>query len=121
MNFGDGDDKLYAVGKVLDRMRELQDRSDGVAAAIKAANITGYIKDPCGCPVHEFLIKGWRPLDFGVTTVTAGQSSTQIHFTGGGLLVLDTPKLISDFIRAFDDGEYPELVRPEAGHLQLRS
>jgi hypothetical protein len=119
MIFGENDRKLEAVGRVLEALAQLDGCGppDRIAAALARHGVSGVRKSPCKCPVHEFVVRSWKPEEYGVAEITVGVVSVCVWFHPEqdghqrSRLVLNTPERVSVFMEKFDNGEYPLLVK----------
>ncbi len=92
-----------------------------VATTLQRVGIRGVPKNPEGCAVALYLgaVLG---SDSRVQSVAVGSNclkasttpSTPFYFHG--TMLVPVPKPVGQFIAAFDDGRYPELVRERPAH-----
>jgi hypothetical protein len=90
-----------------------------VAASLQRAGIRGVPRNPGGCAIALYLgaVLG---TDSRIQSVTVGTNclkastlqSTPFYFYG--TMLVPVPKPVGQFIAAFDEGCYPELVREQA-------
>jgi hypothetical protein len=100
-------------------LSELGSSHQEVAATLHRAGIRAVPKHPDSCAVAMYLgaILG---ADSRIQSVTVGSnclkaatmSATPFYFYG--TMLIPVPKAVGQFIAAFDEGLYPELVREDA-------
>jgi hypothetical protein len=92
-------------------LSELGSTADEIAAKLAEAGIEGDINEPCSCAIAAFIKANGYP-DVAVGTNNDGgfyvETDDHSEFTIG------QAGPIPDFIRAFDAGAYPHLVRQGA-------
>jgi hypothetical protein len=91
------------VAEVLDRLGK---NADQVAESLNVAGITGRPADPCECAVSRYL----ESLGFESVAVMNSEFGYSVE-TSEDFHTIGDEGPVADFIRAFDDGQYPHLVR----------
>jgi hypothetical protein len=94
-----------AVHAICDKLNTLASlrTAPKVAQFFMENNVRGSVQDGLKCPVRSYLP------DAGTTTVRVDTHSTYVRL-GDEKLTVVNPMPVSDFIQAFDHGDYPELV-----------
>lgn len=90
-----------------------------VAATLHRAGIRAVPKQPDACAVAMYLgaVLG---ADSRIQSVTVGSNCLKAAtrqtapFYFYGTMLIPVPKAVGQFIAAFDDGRYPELIREDA-------
>lgn len=91
---------------VLILLDSLGDTADKVADNLRARNIKGVQKSECGCPIARLLLK-----DPGIAQVEVGAFYLTIYPSGDdGIVEIEVPRAVSDFIWYFDRGVFRDLV-----------
>jgi len=73
----------------------------------------GYMGDPGRCPVAQWLTEaGYRDVEVAAVTVI---------YRDFIVIAVGIPVVVANFIRAFDSGDYPDLVAPRDGEGTLVS
>lgn len=87
------------------KLTALGDTAPAVAVSLKAAGITGRHGSATSCPIANYLI---GQADLSLDRAYVGCLTVQFRI-GSLLAHLDTPAGPSEFIKAFDRGEYADL------------
>ncbi len=87
----------------------LPDTADGIAAHLRAKGIRGVRENPDCCPIANYL-SGTG----GLYGPDVDPSRIDAFTDEGDAEQVCTPAHIAEFVRRFDDGEWPELVLDDA-------
>lgn len=90
---------------ILEALKELGDDPETVALTLYKRGIRGVRKDCWGCPVTRYL----RSRGFSSAIVSRCNITEQENLRAA----LPTPDVVSEFIRRFDNTEYPYLIKIE--------
>ncbi|GAA4100926.1 hypothetical protein [Actinomadura miaoliensis] len=93
----------------------LGETADQVAAALHAAKITGQRHNPSDCPMVRYVAARARErVPSAQVTASATRSTIQVEIdlrdADPQTVWTVTPQAVREFIDAFDDGEYTDLV-----------
>lgn len=84
--------------------------ADQVAERFAAAGVKATPGDPCDCAVARYV-----RLYFGTAQVFNDNDGTDfVVYADDEVFYVDEEDPVGEFIRAFDDGRYPQLVSVEA-------
>ncbi|HEX4244691.1 MAG TPA: hypothetical protein VHY77_03915 [Acidimicrobiales bacterium] len=107
-------------------LADLGTSHDEVAASLQRAGVRAVPRNPGGCAIALYLgaVLG---TDSRIHSITVGTNclkastlqSTPFYFYG--TMLVPVPKPVGQFITAFDEGRYPELVRVPATSPQPRT
>lgn len=88
-------------------MQRMGDDADSVADYLIERGVEGYRYHPESCPVALWL--GEASDDLGDSKVlSVDKERVRVRTPGGDLTLAPTPA-VSEFVRAFDEGDFPEL------------
>jgi len=91
-----------------DLLSGLGSNADEVAEKLAEAGITGEINEPCSCAIAAFIkSSGYQDAVVGKND----DNSFYVEAADEGEHLIGYAGPIPDFIRAFDAGAYPHLVR----------
>lgn len=93
---------VHAIGDKLNTLAALR-TVPKIVEFFVGNNIRGLPRDGTTCPVRAYLPAA------GTTTVRVDTHSTYVRL-GQEKITISNPMPVSEFIQAFDNGEYPELV-----------
>ncbi|MEO3922667.1 hypothetical protein ABGB07_02110 [Micromonosporaceae bacterium B7E4] len=83
---------------VMDRLTELGDSANEIAEALEDKGITGVPQSDCACPIAVYLSSDFGAVQVGDEVITIQE------------LRIPTPAAVTEFIYAFDQEEFPELI-----------
>lgn len=98
-----------AFSAAVDRLRELPQEPDQIAAIMTEFGITGHCSDPAECVLARYA-------EDAFDADTAAELDLEIHSGdltvqfGDFCLVWEIPFHLETFMRKFDKGHYPQLV-----------
>jgi len=97
--------RLHTPGSILGALAELGWTPSAIAAALRAAGITGRPDSPDRCPIACYLFENTGAADLAVS-----REEITVWWPGGEATAA-TPPPIAEFIARFDAGQYPNLTR----------
>ncbi len=106
-------------------LASLGETSDEVAAALREAHVAGVPRSNRSCPIALYLNSVMGP-DPRVRSVAVGQCSLLISVASprdlrpAGRLFVQLPKPVRAFVAAFDNQQYPEVLRASPASQPLR-
>lgn len=93
---------------LLEALHELGGDSDEVAESLRKQGIKGLRGEHCHCPVANYL----KSRGFG-GEVWGYPGPSVFRYVSTDVAVVGTPEPVFNFIRRFDDEEFPDLVAEE--------
>jgi len=97
-----------AVQEKLAKLATL-DTADAIALELEAQGIKAMRTSPFSCAIAKYLKQDPEVQPVGLVGVSLGGvslSSNDSRLTE----IIQNPRVVADFIKAFDEGQYPELV-----------
>ncbi len=83
-----------------------------VAASLEALNVRGSPHKPTDCAIARYL-RALIGTESSVTGISVSNYSIHVSCTDRRLpITIRLPKPVGEFVRAFDNGCYPELIDP---------
>ena len=96
-----------------DYLKSLGNTSDEIAESLRKQNIKGKVRCPSKCIIMNALVvncgRNWAGLEIRGGTYK-GKACYSATWNDCQTLDPQLPQPIQDFIAAFDDGKYPDLV-----------
>lgn len=99
---------VEAEAHLADLLDDLGDTELTVGCRLRAAGATGRPNDVTSCAVADYLTR----LGVMFTTAKVTDGTVEAYADGLGFVWVRTPEAVGDFITAFDDNLWPQLVTP---------
>jgi hypothetical protein len=110
---------------VVQYLTSLGKTPDEVAESLRRQGIKGVVRSPCHCPILNGIYAACPDYWSGLLIVNGrkGEGGWSYHATLGDCQICDPqlPQPVMDFIGAFDEGAYPDLVAKRVEVKTVRS
>jgi hypothetical protein len=116
------DSRRQLKQQIRDLLADLGGSHREVAACMRRAGIRAVPKNPEGCAIALYLgaVLGadsrMESVSVGSNCLKASTKQSTPFSLFHGTMLIPVPKAVGQFIAAFDEGCYPELVRDEPAH-----